>query len=425
MMRPSRYIRQLRKDIEIWIESGLVSPSDRDAILALSGKTSGARSLVPILMLLGTILVGFGFLSFIAANWAAMPKILRLSLLLGALWSAFGLAVITQKRTPFAYEGFILLGSFLFGVNIMFIAQTYNISAHYPNGVMLWAIGSALAAFLAPSRAALCLSFVLASLWTGLETISFDTWLHLPFLILWGALTAMTIVTDWRPGKHMAALSFLIWLFLRVEDLANTLEFDLADIILVYGFAAALATMASLVLIRPREEKPLVFVYGYILTLGLLFAILMLDDEISSQALPWIALVVAAGLVGLGLVGVRTKKLRTIDGIAVSLLAVALALLSLFQGNPSAEVFWLKNVGYLALLVWALSFGSFQRSNLIINYALVAVAGQILYVYFSTFGGLLSDSVFFGLSGLIFILSAFGLDRLRRNLVHDQEGDAT
>ena len=43
----------------------------------------------------------------------------------------------------------VVLGILLFGSNIWFIAQTYNINAHYPDGTMLWALGALAAAVIA------------------------------------------------------------------------------------------------------------------------------------------------------------------------------------------------------------------------------------------------------------------------------------
>lgn len=423
-MRQPLYLRQLKKDLEVWIEKGWVDHDNREAILANAGTNAEPRSLVPIMMLVGAVLIGFAFLTFVAANWAGMDKLPRLALLLGSLWTAFGLAIWSQHRSPFAFEGFLLLGLMLFGVNIMFIAQTYNINADYPGGVMLWAFGATIAALLVPSRAALALAFVLAGLWTGIESTAYKPDLHLEFLVLWAVLAGITASLAWRPGQHLAALSLLVWLVFALAYFVDTLDLAAIDGLLPYTLASAISATAGLVILSDRERNPILFVYGYFMTLVLMFALLTVEDASLSEGSRSISAIVAIALAGLAALGALIGKLRKLDGAVLALLALALVLLPYFQNEKSVAIFWAKNAGHLAFLIWALSFGAWRHSRLIINLALVSVGGQVLYVYFSTFEGFLSDTTFFAISGVIFILSAFGLDRVRRNLMVPAAGDA-
>lgn len=423
-MRQPLYLRQLRKDIDIWIENGWVQPEHRDHILATAGTSSEARSLVPIMMVVGAGLVGLGFLSFIAANWSGMEKLPRLILLFGSMWSAFGLALWARYRSPFAFEGLVLLGTILFGVNIMFVAQTYNINAHYPDGVLLWSAGAMVAALLIPSRSALALGFCLVALATGLEVLRFTPVLHVKFLYIWGPLALGAFFLKWRPGHHLAALSFAAWLLFSGLYLENAFDFKSPDILLVYATGSALAASLGLVITPPDKRHSVIFIYGYLILLFISWLLLFWDSRGGSPLAGKFALICATGVGGLSLFGVMKKQLRILDGIIMTALVLLLPYLAYYPSTSSQIAFWSKSAGLLMFLAWALSFGAWRQSKLIINYALVALGGEILFIYFSTFGGLLGNSAFFGISGVVFIASAFGLEKLRRTLSMKNKGEA-
>lgn len=167
-MRPPFYLRQLKRDLDTWIAKGLVDEDNKEAILASVGAGSQARTLDVILAVFGVILIGAGAMSFVAANWAAMAKLERLIVLFGSLWGAYAIAGWFMANSRGAIgQAFVLLGVILFGVNIHFVAQTYNIQAHYPDGLLLWGVGAIIAAALVPSRAALALALGLGGWWTG------------------------------------------------------------------------------------------------------------------------------------------------------------------------------------------------------------------------------------------------------------------
>ena len=222
-MRPPFYLRQLKRDLDTWIAKGLVPEDSREAILASVGG-GPARRLDVILAILGVILVGAGAMSFVAANWASLGKLERLIVLFGSMWTAYGMAIwFTANQRGAIGQAFVLLGTILFGVNIWYVAQTYNLAAHYPDGTLLWGLGALAAAALVPSRAALALGLVLGGLWTWQETQYFDNVLHLPFLLYWAICTAIAWAMNWRPGIHLSALTLLGWFVISFEAFQHLL----------------------------------------------------------------------------------------------------------------------------------------------------------------------------------------------------------
>ena len=167
-MRPPFYVRQLKRDLDDWIARGLVPESSRDTILKLAG-ADGGMTLSAMIAVLGVILIGAAAMSFVGANWEQMSKLVRLVVLFGTMWLAFGGAAALHATRPAMSGALVLLGVLMFGANIMLIAQTYHINAHFPDGILMWGVGAIAAAALAPSRASLAFALVLGGLWTWQE----------------------------------------------------------------------------------------------------------------------------------------------------------------------------------------------------------------------------------------------------------------
>ncbi|HEX7775181.1 MAG TPA: DUF2157 domain-containing protein, partial [Parvibaculum sp.] len=112
------YLLRLKQDIEFWIERGWLTPENAQAILAASGGEATTRRIPQILSLLGAVLIGFAAMSFVAANWSELSKLLKLVLLFGAMWAAYGTAFILERREHPAYAQAAVVGGLaLFGAN--------------------------------------------------------------------------------------------------------------------------------------------------------------------------------------------------------------------------------------------------------------------------------------------------------------------
>ena len=135
-MRNTRYHRRLLKDLDQWIAKGWVKLDDAEQIKQSLPKSSSYARLPVILGFLGAILISFAAMSFVAANWQDIPRIVRLIMLIFVLWGAYGLALWLHKNNhPYFAEAAILCGVGLFGANIMLIAQMYHLDRSPANGV--------------------------------------------------------------------------------------------------------------------------------------------------------------------------------------------------------------------------------------------------------------------------------------------------
>ena len=210
----------LRSDIVRWREAGWVTEPGATAILT---ELAGRRGPGPaaVLSMLGAALLCFAAMSFVAAHWEGMPRVVRLGLLLSLMVGSYALAAELSARKLEAFaQAALLAGVGLFGANIMLVSQMYHIDGNPPDAVLVWAIGAIATGVVARSRAVLGLAFILINLWGvwetaqrmdlfGTDRVSAVYW---PYLIGWAVVTAAIAMQGWRYGLHVCAVALSVFI---------------------------------------------------------------------------------------------------------------------------------------------------------------------------------------------------------------------
>jgi uncharacterized membrane protein len=178
-----------------------------EAIRADIAKNRGGIALPTVLATLAAVLIGFAMMSFVAANWQDMPRVLRLGLLIGSLWAAYLFAGALFQR---GLDGFghaaVLTGTAVFGASIMLISQMYHMSGNPMDAVLVWAVGALLAGLAFRSNPALAFAMVLVVVWSGMETAQSGT-VFWPFLLGWAVVSAAFWLQRWAPGFQLSAVT--------------------------------------------------------------------------------------------------------------------------------------------------------------------------------------------------------------------------
>jgi uncharacterized membrane protein len=420
-MRPPFYVTQLKRDLDAWVSQGLVPAENREKIIASVSAPAPAGRLESIIAIFGAILIGAGALSFVGANWAEMSKGTRLVVLFGSMWLAYAAAAWAARagRTLIA-EALLLLGVLLFGSNIWFIAQTYNINAHYPDGTLLWALGALATTLITSSRATLGAALAIASLWTVQESTGFDGPVHVQFLLVWAICVARATAIGWRPGIHLAALSLILWFVVSNDSLQHLLFWSDAEIASIY----VLIPLAIWSLTQVRTPGPngialMVGHYAFFTFLVAFSVIHLFDGHAVGTSLSWIVFAAIASLIAVGAVSIplKTRATSAMD-IAGTIFAILATLYYVTQTRGAASD---TEVPYLILslvvILWSLSRGARMDDRFVINCSVAAFGIWVLYVYFELFSALMDQAVFFTVGGALLILLALGLEPLRRRLV--------
>jgi uncharacterized membrane protein len=420
-MRPPFYLRQLKLDLDVWIAKGLVPAANREAILQSVGAGSSERRLDVIFAVFGVILVGAGAISFVAANWSELDKLARLVVVFGSMWAAYAIAIgfIANGREAIG-QAFVLLGIILFGANIWLIAQTYNINAHYPDGVLLWGLGALAAAAVVPSRAALAGALLLGGLWTWQETQDFGRDLHAPFLIYWAACAALTSKQNWRPGVHLSALALIFWLAINFQSLTRVLGWGEAEILTIYVFAPL--ALWSVTQLFERDANAIALTVGHYAFFFFLVAYALLhhtDMRGHSPDMAWLgfAVVLSAGALAAVALGMRRNVFSIIDALATAFVCLSAMAYVFVVGSDGDRIEVPYRIGSLIIILWSLGRGVRFDDRFVINLSTVAFGAWFLYTYFEMFSVWMDKALFFVVSGVMLIVLSLGLDRLRRYLI--------
>lgn len=340
---------RLAGDVARWRQAGWVTAEGEAAIRAEIAASRSSVGLAGVLAILGVVLLGFGVMSFVAANWQDIPRLARLGVIVAGLIASYAAAGALAARGLKAFaEAALLSGVAIFGAGIMLVAQMYHIDGNPPDAVLTWAAGALLVGVLLGSNAALAAAALLTALWSGWEMVLTQS-------VHWPALAAAAILAlafwrqGWRPGAHLVGAGLAAW----VISLGLLLEMGAWEsMVLPIGLAAmALGLFGARHAQRLAPVGPLLTGYGFATAFTALFALQFLQRAGTDALVAW-------GVVAL----------------ALSLALVALALAAQAKG-----LVWLGYVGF---------------------------AIEILGLYFKTVGTLLGSSVFFLSAGLVVIALA-------------------
>jgi uncharacterized membrane protein len=321
------YRQRVERDVSRWQAAGWIDEAGSTAIRADLASRKSPFGAAAILAMLGAVLFGFAIMSFVAANWTAMSKLARLTLLLAALWACYGGAAwLFKRQLPMFAQAAVLGGIAVYGASIMLISQMYHMEGSPPVAVLLWALGALFAAVVVPSGAALAATFVLIVVWTWWER-SLTNGAHFGFLAMWGATAAAALWMRWRPGLHLAAASLILWLvpigFFILDRHAHWV------VALIGASAAAVAIWGSQEGDRQLPASSATFAYAIVIAYAALFIMQFVDSRwfySGAQAGSLGRLVLLAAISIVGLLGAMLWALRTDNTAALWIVYAAFAL---------------------------------------------------------------------------------------------------
>ncbi len=363
-------------------------------------------------------------MTYVAANWQGLGKLERLLILGTTMVAAYGAAgwLFVRARSNYA-QAAVLLGCALFGANIMLLGQTYHMSAHWPNGILLWAVGVSAAALIIPSKPALALTILLFGLWTFGETLEADS-PHLLYLIPFALMCAVGWVWKWRPSLHLLTLSFLIWLAINLAFFVANKDWDETHLFTLYVLAATALLSATMIketfFFQTAGQR-----YGFF-AIFFSYFLLQLSGGASESETAWLLVAgVLASVCAVAIVlALVSDNIRLLDAGILMLVVISAIAAPYIVDSTGALSRYVYAALYIGLAVWAVDFGLEKDDAFIVNLVFTAFGAEVLWLYFSTFSTLLNQAIFFAIGGIILIASAVVLERVRRQLLaNDTQGD--
>ncbi|OGP90534.1 MAG: hypothetical protein A2031_02795 [Deltaproteobacteria bacterium RBG_19FT_COMBO_43_11] len=392
----SAFYKKLKKEVERWQTEGIIVSGQKERILERYKRAeeieekAGSNKLITTISVLGAILVGVGFILFIASNWSEIPRAGKLGIIFGAMLVSYILGFYLRyerKNYPKIGVSLILLGTIIFGAGIFLIAQIYNITVHYPNGSLMWGLAILPLAYLLRFQSVLTLALLVLCIWLGME-LTFhiaDDYSYIKMVVVF----FMSGVMLWWVGyahKGLASLRNI------------SAPYILLGIIITFGSAFILTFNVNI-------EK-----FGSLNLIPFYF--------------PIIVLFVVAAIV-YAATGEKEKGWQ-IELTVLALMLSGFFVLAVFYPDTAAykeQSFnrIIFNIIYAAGIIGIIYLGYLNKNPAYINIGLLFFVLDVIARYFDFFWKLLPRSLFFIGGGLILLAGSVILERKRRVVLQSFE----
>lgn len=221
------YRGRLERDFKIWISKGLLEPAAAKAMLTEYDGRDSVFSAGRVLMILAAILLSAAILLLVAANWEAIPRLLRVCGILALIW-AFHLSAAWCLGRSLRGLGaaLLVLGTLTFGGAIALVGQMYHLSGDAADALLVWFAAACLSAAAFRSASTTVIAGFLA--WAVFGQLVFDNDSTLAgngYIYLVPALIALVIslvrYTQAGAARHLAymlAIAWLGWFYLELNE---------------------------------------------------------------------------------------------------------------------------------------------------------------------------------------------------------------
>ncbi len=357
-----------------WTSAGILDAATATRIREFeSSQPHSAKFRWPVMVALafGGIMLGAGILLFVASHWDELSPGGRFSLvlLMVAVFHAGG--AFAEDRFGGLAMTLHGLGTAALGAGIYLSGQIFNMSEHWPTGILLWAIGAWAGWFLRRDWGQLCFVCLLTPAWIAGE---------------WAERT-----TSHRIGYNEEGTGYL----------------------LVFGLTLLSATYFSA--ITPRKDslsRRLLMIVGCVGILPMTIAAAAIPAkrlfEVQGSGLAmglFLFLILPLGLAG-WLRGPEAWK----NGVAAVWLVV-LALLN--KGGFTVAIEAWGAAGAIGMVAWGVNESRPER----INAGMAGFAVSLTFFYFSNVMDMLGRSLSLIVLGILFLVGGWALEKTRRRLI--------
>lgn len=412
----------LQTAVADWADRGLIDGETAEALRSDIQSQRASFSFSNILILLAMICLGFGIMTFVAANWEDMSRLVRLSLILGLLWGLW-VAATAFRRAGWDWVGATcaLLACITFGGGIMLVSQMYHMQGAPDGAVFLWAVGTVFAAALARSTPALCLAILLWTLWALMQDgVFWGTWDIRPEFL--AALALCGALSWWlrsRFAAHLCAIAFCLWLIpTAIQILENdNLGLFLALTMMPFVVVSVLLWSDGAGRHLRGFEMPGTL-YALIVMSGFVFTWHLAMREEFGGVPPfigppiWMSALGPALCIALAIMGWRGKNPNLYDLTAAAGFASVTWALSGFIGGMVI----LTEALMLALSIWTIRMGWRQEYRPIAVIGFIGFACVMLIIYMQTVGSLLGTAAFYLVAGVVILAGVILIPRLTRRV---------
>ena len=391
----------LEKHLDRWTSAGVVDSATAARIRAFEASQAPSERLRwPVLLALGIggVLLCAGVLLFVAAHWDELSPAWRFTLVL-LMVAAFPVAgALAADRFPALSTTFYAIGTVCTGAGIFLAAQIFNLQEHWPNGILLWAIGALVGWLLLRNWAQAMLLALLVPAWLcgewELRTEGFAVssrlmaegllLLAITYLSARGTPAAPTSSADPPARRALGWIGAILFLPLAIMAFVERREHD------SFWWVRNTHSPSSLLLFAGW----MIAIAG---PLALAFWLRRKDAWANAIAAVWVLVIGSFG----SAYGNNSNSL------------------AVYAWNSVGIYVW-AGAGALALIAWGLQ----ERRRERINLGVAGFALTVLFFYFSNVMDKLGRSASLIGAGVLLLLGGWALERTRRGLMARLERSA-
>ncbi|MBW4665716.1 MAG: DUF2157 domain-containing protein [Chroococcus sp. CMT-3BRIN-NPC107] len=187
-MTTDKFRSQLRREAEAWRREGIINDSQHEQLSQRyqfnTLDTSSRNQFVGVLIGLGSILIGLGVITFVAANWQELSKnakvLLLLSLFITVNVTGFYIWRKSNDSSQRLGTGLLILGALILGANMALMGQIYQVNNPFYELMLAWGVGVLAMAYSLrlTSLSLIAILLIWIGQWGFAIDNSFDTWLY-------------------------------------------------------------------------------------------------------------------------------------------------------------------------------------------------------------------------------------------------------
>jgi uncharacterized membrane protein len=404
-------VRMSRKWVEQegirWVDQNIVTREQYEQILNLYEEKKHAVGLLPIL---GSILVGLGILSFIAANWQDIPQWFRIVMIMLLMVGFYGGGEMFLKKGHDRLGlAMTVLGLVSFGGGIVLIAQMFHLTSYNIMSFIIWGSVGILLTYLYRSRFLYLISLLILTTAQWYSTTEYHQFSYVCFMVM------------------VAGLGYYGW---RRQN-----------VLLTWCFSLSFVLQALLLIV----EKDLPFLWFFIPLLALYTLGDWIKDRSSGYALQSVPLT-AAFIFAVVMVLAYNEFNKPDNDILVYSIFFAISLLVLLalslygkwnNARISSSFEWILVVpfvylhtGVAVMYLLALFFFSFyvlwrgymEQWRFKINFGTLLFICTTMVAYGKLTWDFMDKSMFFIIGGVILLVLSWFLNRRKKHFLDEVKG---
>lgn len=326
------YKARLERDLDRWIADGLVSADNRTPILDSVTETRRVDASVA-LAVVGALLLGFAAIAFVAANWNAIPRLVRFALILGLFLATCAGAAWSGRKAdrPILTNTLLSVAALIYAAAIGLTGQIFDIAGDPQRALRSAGLAAGLLALAGRSSGAAVAALVLLGIgdFAGRFDDGQDRWL------IFAAPVGLAMAWLWnsKPLAHAGSIALIVGAAAALSQV--DLAWNGAGFI---GLAAVFAVLAAAARQLSARATATIFMLWSIWGALVFFGAGGFDDQIVKDVLRIghrvIWLVLAGGTIALGMHD--RQSMITSAGVLAMIAAICALLFDLGFGLMTA-----------------------------------------------------------------------------------------